>query len=127
MTYAIMEIIPPDKWNHVKGLLINSVDCASRGLFPSELIQHPLWWTSPTWFKQSPAIWPTQSPLAPNESFEEISLHVYIVTPQVLPIILFNRHYNFNQLKQVTAWTCCFMETVENEAVRIDSPLSSQL
>ena len=34
---TIMEFIPPDKWNHVSGL-DNPADCASRGLFPSELL-----------------------------------------------------------------------------------------
>ena len=35
----IMQIIPPDRWNHVS----SPADCASRGLFPSELVGHELW------------------------------------------------------------------------------------
>jgi len=30
---TIMELVPPDKWNHVSGQ-DNPADCASRGLFP---------------------------------------------------------------------------------------------
>lgn len=26
----------------------NPADCASRGLFPSQLISHPLWWNGPS-------------------------------------------------------------------------------
>ena len=37
----IMELLPPDKWHHVNGI-DNPADCASRGLFPSELLQHSL-------------------------------------------------------------------------------------
>ena len=36
-----IELIPPDRWNHVKGT-DNPADCASRGLFPSELLDHEL-------------------------------------------------------------------------------------
>ena len=59
---TIMELIPPDKWNHVSGL-DNPADCASRGLFPSELLRHSLWWEGPSWLRQSPADWPKQTPL----------------------------------------------------------------
>ena len=36
---AIMQLIPSDHWIHVNSA-DNPADCASRGLFPSELIQH---------------------------------------------------------------------------------------
>ena len=57
-----MELIPSEKWNHVSGQH-NPADCASRGLFPSELVQHSLWWDGPQWLKQPPADWPKQNPL----------------------------------------------------------------
>lgn len=56
---------PPEKWNHISGL-DNSADCASRGLLPSELLQHQLWWDGPLRLKQSPANWHQQIPLQPN-------------------------------------------------------------
>ena len=38
----------PDRWNHVPGTNnpadFASRDCASRGLFPLELLDHELWW-----------------------------------------------------------------------------------
>ena len=42
----IVELIPPNRWNHVEGIE-NSADCASRGLQPSELLSHKLWWEGP--------------------------------------------------------------------------------
>ena len=42
----IIESIPPDRWNHVSGTE-NPADCASRGLYPSELLEHRLWWDGP--------------------------------------------------------------------------------
>ena len=38
----IMQLIPPDRWNHVRSPE-NPADCASRGLLPSELVNHDLW------------------------------------------------------------------------------------
>ena len=34
-------------WNHVEGFEY-SVDCAFRGVFPSELLSHELWWNGPS-------------------------------------------------------------------------------
>ena len=56
----------------------NPVDCASRGLFPFELLEHQLWWKGPDWLRLAPTAWPHQSALPPNETSEEekeISLH----------------------------------------------------
>ena len=46
----IVEFVPPDKWNHINGAE-NPADCASRGLLPSELIEHELWWRGPSWLR----------------------------------------------------------------------------
>lgn len=35
-------------------------DCASRGLFPSELLDHALWWNGPTWLRMHSSAWPHQ-------------------------------------------------------------------
>ena len=45
---CIMECVSPDRWNHVNGFE-NPADCASCGLFPSELLEHTLWWDGPKW------------------------------------------------------------------------------
>ena len=58
----IMQLIPPDRWNHVRSPE-NPADCASRGLFPSELLDHGLWWNGPDWLRLPSSDWPTQSSL----------------------------------------------------------------
>ena len=42
----IMEHVFPERWNHVGGMK-NPADCAPRSLFPSELLEHDLWWSDP--------------------------------------------------------------------------------
>ena len=54
---SIMELISPTRWNHVNGT-DNPADCASRGLFPSELLAHGLWWNGPDWIRLTPEDWP---------------------------------------------------------------------
>ena len=100
-----MQLIPPDRWNHVDSL-DNPADCASRGLFPSELIQHELWWNSPDWLKLSHTHWPIQSPTPSSESSseEERSACLHIVMNCLTPIIPFEHFLSFLCLKRITAW-----------------------
>ena len=106
---TIVELIPPDKWKHVSGL-DNPADCASIGVYPSELLQHELWWNGPLWLKGSPADWPLQSSLPPNdlpEEEKEISLLVSVT--QRSPVIPFDRYSHYNSLKRITAWIFRFV------------------
>ena len=54
----IIELIGPDHWRHVSGAE-NPADCTSRGLFPSELLIHDLWWNGPDWLKSPSSDWPS--------------------------------------------------------------------
>lgn len=56
-TSQIHELTSPSIWNHVP-TQFNPVDCASRGLFPSEIINHPLWWTGPPFLLEPVENWP---------------------------------------------------------------------
>ena len=53
----IVDRIAPNRWRHVSGV-DNPADCASRGIFPSELLQHDLWWRGPNWLLLDPSSWP---------------------------------------------------------------------
>ena len=68
---CIIELLSPSQWNHVIGIQ-NPTDCASRGLFPSELLEHDLWWNGPEWLYLTPDEWPKQSsPMVSRVSEEE--------------------------------------------------------
>lgn len=53
----IHNILEAANWHHVSSKE-NPADCASRGVSPNELIEHPLWWNGPIWLKQHEHQWP---------------------------------------------------------------------
>ena len=44
--YYVLEHTEPQTWKHVPGTS-NPADCASRGIAPSALLKHPIWWEGP--------------------------------------------------------------------------------
>ncbi len=57
----IQETIPNVKWYHVS-THENPADCASRGLTPASLADHPLWFQGPPWLLQPSSSWNRQTP-----------------------------------------------------------------
>jgi hypothetical protein len=55
----IQEKISPASWRYIRSS-DNPADCASRGLLPAELKNHPLWWNGLTWLCQHPDHWPIE-------------------------------------------------------------------
>lgn len=55
---AKIQALTKYKWDYVP-TSDNPADCASRGIMPLELIDHPLWWTGPDWLAKSAEHWPT--------------------------------------------------------------------
>jgi len=53
----IQDLTSPSIWKHVS-TLSNPADCASRRLYPSDLINHSLWWTGPPFLLKTPDQWP---------------------------------------------------------------------
>ena len=106
----IMQLVPPDRWRHVRSQ-DNPADCASRGLFPSELLTHKLWWNATDWLRLPSANWPNQ-PSLPTESLVEeerdICLNAVVDNPE--PVLPLERFSSFLCLKRVTAWIYRFID-----------------
>lgn len=47
------------QWHHV-ATEVNPADCASRGLLPEQLVDHPLWWNGPSFLSLPSEQWPLQ-------------------------------------------------------------------
>ena len=106
---SIVDSVPPSHWNHVESLQ-NPADCVSRGLFPSELLSHDLWWNGPDWLRLGIHQWPKSYSLPPNspsEEADEICSHTAVVSAQSL--IPLDQFSSFTHLVRVTAWMFRFV------------------
>ena len=107
---CIIELLSPSQWNHVIGIQ-NPADCASRGLFPSELLEHDLWWNGPEWLYLAPDEWPKQShPMVSRVSEEEREMClVTTFVPRKTAVLDIGKYSSFTKLKRVTAWLLRFV------------------
>ena len=106
-----MELIPPECWRHVVSE-DNPADCASRGMCPSEILTHSLWWNGPEWLKLNPKQWPKQSEtksVSPSEEANELCAATCTAILQTPPLMPFNRFSTFTRLVRVTAWVIRFI------------------
>ncbi len=122
----ITEAVPPSRWNHVEGIL-NPADCASRGIFPSELLSHELWWDGPPWLRLGVCQWPQSSSLQPNShEVEADEIVVHVATVLINTLIPFDRFSRFECLTRVTAWMRRFVHNCRSQHQGID-PKSGSL
>ncbi len=108
----IVNLIPPERWKHVAGA-DNPADCASRGLYPSELVCHKLWWNGPTWLSLPPWEWPTKSIVntdIPQTIPDELVCHIAVnASNQSACVISVDRYSSFERLRRVVAWIIRFI------------------
>lgn len=116
----IIDCIPPDRWKHVAGIE-NPADCASRGLFPSELADHRLWWDGPTWLKSSSKEWPQQPPSMSEWHTPVSASEVCFQTsaPVTYSLVLpADRYSSFDRLSRVISWIIRFVHNCRTRVVR---------
>ena len=96
------------QWNHVKSEE-NPADCASRGIYPSLLQSHSLWWTGPPWLC-------TQDiPFGKCDIIEtNLECKVYIISDSVNsiyePLEFLKRFSSLMKLLRVTAFCLRFVK-----------------
>ena len=101
----ILDLVSPTAWRHVRGK-DNPADCASRGLYPSQLANCKLWWQGPEWLGLPESNWPVldqYSALDPGD--EEVVSHVVLhndTESRELPLLW--RVSSYTRLIRVTAW-----------------------
>lgn len=64
-TSEIQTSLINNQWHHVSSI-DNPADCASRGISPSQLRKHSIWWTGPSWLSLPSAEWPSSKSKSDN-------------------------------------------------------------
>ena len=110
----ILETVSPTQWRHVPSK-DNPADCASRGLFPVELLCHDLWWEGPPWLKSNSISWPSITQESYDqlpEAREELKVMLSSVAADEESFIPFKRFSSFYKLVRVMAWVRRFLQNV---------------
>lgn len=100
----IHETLPQAIWKFIPGTE-NPADCATRGLTPTQLLQHTIWWSGPNWIIQDSTLWP-QAPhsLPQKENLEERASKVLVTNIQSKePWDLIHKYSSLTRLLRITA------------------------
>jgi len=68
----IQEITSPEVWRYVPSSQ-NPIDCATRGLYPSELLANTSWFNGPLWLYSSIDKWPKSTPVINEKDIPEMN------------------------------------------------------
>ena len=105
-----LAITPPAIWHHVPTLQ-NPADCASRGLSPSALLRHHLWWKGPQWLHREPWVMPHQPPRkAPSEARTVCVLQIASTVAEQITALNFQ---NYTAVVSVSAWVRRFCNRIQ--------------
>ncbi|XP_071653060.1 uncharacterized protein [Temnothorax longispinosus] len=103
LTLPVGITFPDACWHHVPGRE-NPADCASRGLLPRELVEHPLWWQGPAWLRSETGPW--TAPLDDDIPVDlpERRSHIHAVATATEEPEMLTRHSSLTSLSRTTAW-----------------------
>ncbi|XP_031636180.1 uncharacterized protein LOC116349066 [Contarinia nasturtii] len=110
----INKLVDPNWWSHVRSEE-NAADCASRGLLPSELIAHPLWWHGPRFLIDKSLEPPRyRHVIEPFGELAEIHSHVG-VTKNVYDSEFLPNVSSFGKLKRVMSYCIRFIHNCKSK------------
>ena len=86
-------------WNHVSSIN-NPADCASQGLYLSDLLNYELWWKGPNWLTTSQSQWPKQLSLSPIKIHDKEKEVCLATTHRLVATIMpFDCYSTFSRLQ----------------------------
>lgn len=102
----IQTILPDVVWRHTPGR-DNPADCASGGLSPRELVDHPLWWRGPAWLREGslPGTCPREAEDGLELPDHRTRVHaVFVPRHEIAEEEILGRFSSLSRLLRVTAW-----------------------
>lgn len=104
---AIQSIVPPTRWRYVPSAE-NPADCLSRGVYPAELIVHPLWLHGPAWIAADEIHWPKDERGAETQLDARAGVTCLVAVDGDDEDDLLRRYSSLGQLQRITALMCRF-------------------
>lgn len=105
--HQVQNLLPECKWRHVPSEQ-NPADCASRGLQPSELKGHDLYWNGPDFLRDGPTVWSDNISRIPVDQLPEVKLQSLVVSSDALDE-WFDRFSSYQRMLRVVAWVNRFV------------------
>ncbi|XP_017470374.1 PREDICTED: uncharacterized protein LOC108362054 [Rhagoletis zephyria] len=103
----VQEVLPASHWRHVASEH-NPADCASRGITPSQLLAHPLWWHGPPWLREGNSHWLISAQKHTTELELKSKKTVANLTQTADEWDLLTKYHSFDKLKRITAYLLRF-------------------
>ncbi|XP_036327405.1 uncharacterized protein LOC118740012 [Rhagoletis pomonella] len=111
----VQEVLPASHWRHVASEH-NPADCASRGITPSQLLLHPLWWHGPPWLREVNSRWLISAQKHTTELELKSKKTVAHLTQTADEWDLLTKYHSFNKLKRITAYLLRFANNARSTA-----------
>lgn len=109
------------QWRHVPGI-DNPADVASRGVMPSSLASHPLWWCGPHWLQKEEQHWPQRVVQSTDEiQLEEKKRPQTLIASISIEWELVNRYSSLNRLLRVTAYCMRVFRRVKDGEIKLQA------
>lgn len=117
----IQEITSVVWWKYIP-TTDNPADCCSRGLTPSKILDHNLWWEGPAFLKLPPGNWPEQPSITHSASealSEEKVVNVFLIATDGSFINdILSRYSSLSKIQRILSYVVIFiMRAKKNLAV----------
>lgn len=123
----IQEENPYKLWRHVRSE-DNPADCASRGISTEEFLNHPLWWTGPSWLKDNSLPSPHPIDLTSQSDPEEKSIQTAVFHSGVIESYIekySSLHKHIRLMANVRRSVSNKLAKIRNQS-KIDGPFTPQ-
>lgn len=124
----IQEWIPITAWSHVPSHQ-NPADCASRGIFPQDIVDHKLWWSGPQWLLSDQDKWPKtmskEIDISEIPELKETHNNVLVAASHCkLDQDFLSKYSSWSKLRRVVAFVLRFIHNARHETAKMSRNLS---
>ncbi|KAH9645553.1 hypothetical protein HF086_005202 [Spodoptera exigua] len=114
----IKQVVPASNWFYIESKN-NPADCATRGLYPKQLVNFHLWWNGPATMRTFPDKPKEQHSCLLTTTMEQKSTAPTLSQPENIIINLINNYSNLNWVTRIIAWIVRFRTNSLSKAKQV--------